>query len=228
MQALVSMLASSQRKHVGRWMQSFRHGYLLDTPVPWLTFDAIDFISMHVGPHSRVFEYGSGGSTLFWAHLGARCTSVEHDGSWFHEVRRRLGDRAAVDYRLVAPESLPDGAADLDASDPRAYGTADASLRRHSFRAYASQIDQFPDEHFDVVLVDGRARPSCVMHGAPKVKPGGLLVIDNTERAYYLERTREYLADYTAHQFRGAVPSLAHWTCTTVLVRNVRMEPDRR
>jgi hypothetical protein len=38
-------------------------------------------------------------------------------------------------------------------------------------------------------LVDGRARPACLVHGMPKVKVGGLLVLDNSDRDYYLELT---------------------------------------
>lgn len=47
-------------------------------------------------------------------------------------------------------------------------------------------IKKFPDNYFDIVLVDGRSRPSCLFHSLNKVKKGGLLVLDNAEREYYL------------------------------------------
>ncbi|MBN8710079.1 MAG: hypothetical protein J0I10_11890, partial [Verrucomicrobia bacterium] len=60
-----------------------------------------------------------------------------------------------------------------------------------SFREYATAIERVGVSGFDAVLVDGRARPSCIMHSLDKVKPGGLLVVDNAERDYYLQNTAE-------------------------------------
>ena len=54
-----------------------------------------------------------------------------------------------------------------------------------NFEQYAKSIDSFPDNYFDIVIVDGRARPSCIQQGIPKLKKNGWLIIDNTERKYY-------------------------------------------
>jgi predicted O-methyltransferase YrrM len=42
-----------------------------------------------------------------------------------------------------------------------------------------------PDQSFDVIVADGRARPACLRVAMPKLKPGGLLVLDNAERPWY-------------------------------------------
>jgi hypothetical protein len=34
---------------------------------PWIAFGALDFIKKIIKPGMSVFEYGSGGSTLFWS-----------------------------------------------------------------------------------------------------------------------------------------------------------------
>lgn len=54
-----------------------------------------------------------------------------------------------------------------------------------NFKAYASAIDAYPDGHFDVVMVDGRARTSCLVHALPKLRKGGLSILDNAEREHY-------------------------------------------
>jgi hypothetical protein len=41
--------------------------------LPWLPFDLIDDLRERVGPRSRVFEFGGGGSTLFFLDCGAGC-----------------------------------------------------------------------------------------------------------------------------------------------------------
>jgi hypothetical protein len=223
---LVSILRSpTQRRHALRWLQSLKKEYLLRTPSPWLTFDAIDFIEARLGPSPTIFEYGSGGSTLFWAKQKAQCTSVEHDAAWFREESRRLVGGRQVDYRLVAPEERAE-VASTDPADPKSYASADPAFRRLSFRRYVSQIDEFPDGHFDIVVVDGRARPSCLMHSARKVCVGGMLVLDNTERSYYLDRTRPFLRDYSEHTFSGAIPTLHHWITTSIFVRDGTNPPS--
>ncbi len=62
-----------------------------------------------------------------------------------------------------------------------------------SYEKYARAIDAFPKDHFDIILVDGRARPSCFQQAIPHLKSNGLLVIDNTERHYYLGSFQEII-----------------------------------
>ena len=42
-----------------------------------------------------------------------------------------------------------------------------------------------PDASLDLVVVDGRARVECARRAMPKVKPGGLLLLDDTSRERY-------------------------------------------
>lgn len=220
---LARVAKSTQRPHLLRWIRSQRPDYLLSAPSPWITFDAIDDISRFLrttqqqGHPCRVFEYGSGGSTLFWAANGAACVSVEHDPAWFQVVRDHL-DGVTVDYRLIAPEPaiVP---ADADRSDPELYLSTDDALLNFSFRRYAEAIDEFPNGQFDLVLVDGRARPSCIVHAAPKVRPGGLLVVDNADREYYLRNTMRHLTQFTRRAFPGIGPVNSVFTQTDVFVR---------
>lgn len=208
--------SSDQRKHLPAWLRSLTPNYLLSAPSPWLTFDAIEFIGKHIPLPQRVFEYGSGGSTLFWLSLGATCVSIEHDPQWYDVVKQRCRSRSELTYKLVPPEPADSNA---DVADPAEYASADQRYREHSFYHYVSQIDHFPDGTFDVVLVDGRARPSCIAHSAAKVKSGGLLVLDNAERDYYLSRTRNYLEPFGEQGFWGVGPAGWNMWRTVVFVR---------
>jgi hypothetical protein len=213
----------SQRRHAIRWLKSLRKDYLLNEPSPWITFDAIDFLTDFIhkqeprtGP-VRVFEYGSGGSTLFWQRHGARCVSIEHDATWFDVVRSRI-DATRVDYRLITPRPS-ETSGERDPADPTAYASGDAACRAYDFRDYATAISTFPDQHFAIVLVDGRARPSCVMHAAPKVRPGGVLVLDNAEHEYYTRKARVYLEGFRRIELTGVLPSSLSFTRTDVYIR---------
>lgn len=208
----------TQRRHALRWLRSRRPDYLLKHRVPWLVFDAIDHLAAFELKDRRVFEYGSGGSTLFWQTRGASVVSVEHDSTWFAAVRSRLAAAPAVDYRLIEPQPGSSLQAP-DPSDPNAYLTTDERWRDASFRRYVTAIEEFADGTFDIVLVDGRARPSCIKHGAPKVAPNGVLILDDSQRPYYLAQTGGYLDGFVEDRFLGPSPTVPMFSCTSIFRR---------
>jgi len=70
-------------------------------------------------------------------------------------------------------------------SDPISYASEDKSFVGMSFFDYVTAIDNYPDKYFDIILIDGRARPSCFKHSINKIKQGGYIILDNAERAEY-------------------------------------------
>jgi len=202
---LCAILASrSQRRYALKWVQSWQHNYLLDRPYPWLTFDAVYYLEAHWPTNASVFEYGSGGSTLYWLSRGASCVSIEHDQAWYEKLRSRLANESRIDYRLVLPEPAH-GSVPADPADPEAYATADPELRNLTFHQYVAQVDSFANGFFDIVLVDGRSRPACLRHSVGKVRLGGLLILDNADRDYYLAQARPWLKDFARHSFVGVL-----------------------
>lgn len=215
-----------QRRHLRRWLISLQPDYLLRSGLPWLNFDAIDALERLDLRGRHVFEYGSGGSTLYWLRRGARVVSIEHDPEWYERVRAAIPPADPLDYRLVPPEPATRDPADC--ADPAAYRSGDPAFNGWSFSRYAAQIDAFPEASFDLVLVDGRARPSCLVHAAPRVRPGGILILDNSDRAYYTARLGPLFNDWIATVYAGATPSTPAFTETTFYVRNnpIRQNPS--
>jgi hypothetical protein len=214
------MLARPEhRRHALRWVASLRPGGLLRNAQPWLAFDAIDYLDRVDMRGWRVFEYGSGGSTLYWLRRGASVTSVEHDAAWHERVRQRVPPGASLDYRLVPAEPALPPPACPDPADPQAYLSIHYPKNGLSYRRYVTQIDSFADGSLDLVLVDGRARTSCLAHAAAKVRPGGMLILDNSERAHYTLRNGAALAGYTPIVFAGAGPLVPVFSQTTIYIR---------
>lgn len=209
---------STQRKHVFRWLRSLRKDYLLKQKQPWLVFDAIDFLNSLPLKGNRVFEYGSGGSTLFWLNHSAECVSIEHNPDWYKLMHPRFEGMDRIDHRLVLPEPEENKEAQ-DIADPNLYLSEDILFKGYNFRNYVCQIDSFPDDFFDIVLIDGRARPACIMHSVVKVKRGGMLILDNSERDYYLSKTRNCLGSFDEKEFRGAIPTNPLWSATTIFTK---------
>ena len=70
---------------------------------PWWPYPVPGFLRRSLPPAPRAFEYGTGGSTMWLADLGATITSVEHDSSWYELVRTHVGP--AADVILRAPRA---------------------------------------------------------------------------------------------------------------------------
>ncbi|WP_129633308.1 hypothetical protein [Candidatus Oscillochloris fontis] len=215
------MLAQpGQRRYILPWIASLIPGAGWRSPRPWLVFDAIAYLNRLDLTNWRIFEYGSGSSTLYWLQRGATLISVEHDRAWYQMVRAHLPAHARIEYRLVPPEPLMPALADPDPSDPHAYISSHYPQDGSSYQRYATQIDACADASLDLVLIDGRARPACLMHAAPKVRPGGMLILDNSDRPRYLPAAQVFLRDYQPLVLCGAIPFLAAFSQTTINIRN--------
>jgi len=216
--AILRLLYSNQQKHIFRWFYSLQKDYLIQKNQPWLVFDAIDFLKSLPLEGKKVFEYGSGGSTLFWLEHGVELISIEHDPDWYKLMYPRLKGITRIDYRLVQMEPVEDK--DIrDTANPNLYLSEDLSSVGYDFRNYVCQIDTFPHDYFDIVLIDGRARPSCIVHSVSKVKVNGLLILDNADRLYYTEQNHEYLQNFHHSSFYGIGPAAWSMWRTDIYVR---------
>lgn len=65
-------------------------------PIPWITYPAIDFLSRRITRDLKVFEYGSGNSTLWWAKHTSTVSSVEHDLNWYNKVKSEIPNNASI------------------------------------------------------------------------------------------------------------------------------------
>jgi hypothetical protein len=79
------------------------------SPRPWMSLPAVRFLEERLPPDSRVFEWGSGNSTAWWAARAAEVVSCEHDPVWFKRVEAGLPMNAEV--RLIKRGSLYENAA---------------------------------------------------------------------------------------------------------------------
>lgn len=164
---------------------------------PWINFPAIDFLKRNLKPEDKIFEYGGGGSTLFFLDRVRQVITVEHNPEWFKILQESIlsETKCKWDGNLILPE-LNQTQELKNIADPEHYYSEDSNYRKMNFKKYASYIDKFKDEYFDLVLIDGRARPSCIKHSVRKIKKGGFLILDNAERNYYLNHTASFLRDF--------------------------------
>src|SRR5690606_20790053 len=210
-------------RYYRRWKNSPKSPDVLDNRIRWINFSANDFLEKYHRPDMRVFEYGGGASTLFWASRVKAVTTVEHDEQWSINIaaksRQLRIDNAEVHH--ISAESDPHfgqkriaSITDCSSDDPLHHGKY--------FERYVNKILGFPGAHSDMVMVDRHARPSCVATARSKVESGGILLLDNTEQDYYLAETWPLLRQqgWTRLDFFGLVPYLYHFCKQRLLYTN--------
>jgi hypothetical protein len=165
-------------------------------PLPLLTYPAIDWLDAVLEPEDKVFEYGMGGSTVWFAGRVASVTSVDHNAEWVQSLRLPANVTARV-----AP--CQGDLLNADAEDQ-----------------YVCAIDE-GDRRYDVVLIDGMARLACVAAAHRALTPAGLVIFDNSDKPTNAP-ARQQLADlgYSRIDFCGTRPDgSAFLGCTSVYSR---------
>ncbi len=114
----------------------------MTNPKPWMTAEEIDLLARTVRPWHRVWEWGSGGSTLWLASRCKAVTSVEHNATY--AARAVLNAPRNVSVLYVPPDGPYEEG-----------GVDDGDLT--TFRDYVES----PRGTSDVYLIDGRARVAC-------------------------------------------------------------------
>lgn len=182
---------------------------MADLDVPWWTYRAIaqvdDWLrSRHVP--ARVFEYGSGASTVWLARRVAEVHSVEHDADFARLMAGALAGHPHATVRVVEGVHC---AAPATPSAKEGYGGLD-------FTSYVGAIDDVPGS-FDLVVIDGRARSACLQAAVSRLAEDGLIVFDNSRRRRYRASIERAGLDETA--LRGLTPTLPYPEQTSLLTR---------
>ena len=98
--AAMRLLRADSHLNESGWFRSALSGLAEDREgraLPWYTYGAIAFLAGRVTRAHRVFEYGSGHSTLWWADRAGQVVSCEHDTLWYQRMKPRVP--ANVEYQ---------------------------------------------------------------------------------------------------------------------------------
>jgi hypothetical protein len=208
---ILAMLESrAPRSRTATWLASLVAIHDVDglsrLDVPWWTFDSADHVAawLRERPGARVFEWGSGASTLWLAARAGSVHSVEHHAGWAGVLAPRLP--AHVDLRVV--EAVRSTSPVVGSAKP---GHADLD-----FAAYVAAIDDVPGD-FDIIVIDGRAREACLARAVGRLAPGGLIVFDNVDRRRYVDAIETVGDRLTLTMTRGLTPALPYPTRTALL-----------
>ena len=122
---------------------------------PWISYDAQRLLAGFLTPHSRVLEFGSGMSTVWYAAHAGEVVSIEDYQPWFLQVAQIIRDRKATNIRYRF-----------------ARGSKDYSIPTANEQG----------EGFDLIMIDGSFRDQCVERSLRFLKPCGIVYLDNSDK----------------------------------------------
>ena len=152
------------------FLYSLRKCSPLEVAKPWWSLPAIKYVSQKISANSRVFEWGSGGSTLFLGQTFKHITSIEHDATWLRMVKTKLEENQLTNVNLIQPE--------IDLTSQNSFEQSE----------YLHTLDQ----SFDLIVIDGEdhfgpgsswsARVSCFDRAESFISKGGCILVDDSWR----------------------------------------------
>jgi hypothetical protein len=129
---------------------------------PWYTPAMQEKLASWDLSDKRIFEFGGGDSTVYYAHYAKEVCTVESAEGWYNIIRDKLSRYSLSAYVMFRP-------------------TVANEVELKS--AYVQSIYDVPGE-FDIIVVDGSFRDECIAAALTKIKAGGIIICDNVDQDY--------------------------------------------
>jgi hypothetical protein len=171
----------------------------VELALPWFSWSAIEQLDRLPLEGLRVFEFGGGGSTLYFLKRGCIVRTAENSRDWAALVLNQAQSRGwadRLDLRIVDMPEHP------------------SAEHRELVDSYVSQIED--EKPWHVVVVDGvdgtpSTRMLCLERARTRVAPDGLIVLDDSWRDEY-RAAPKVLAGFAQTAHKGLGP--ARWGVT--------------
>jgi hypothetical protein len=202
-------------KYFLRWIKSFKSNSV-DDQSPWIVFEVIDFLDKWLNEEKMVFEWGSGGSTLYFSSKVKKIFSIEHNSEWFNRINLIIQNKKIknVDYRLLEPV--------IGNNVDKIYLSSDDNYKEKNFLNYCKAINKFPNNYFDLIVIDGRARDGCIKESLLKIKEEGIIILDNSDRKEYRYGIELLIkSGFNKKEYFGPIP-YAKMFCQTTIFQKLK------
>jgi len=155
---------------------------------PFMSYGAIKWLNSFLNKDMSVFEWGSGGSTIYITKRVKKIISIEYDPGYYKFISEYLKKNNLLNYEFIfkKPED------------------------------YCSAIGAYPDNFFDLIIVDGIKRADCVKYAINKVRLGGYLLLDNSNDPAYASVILPMLKEWRREDFSGPKGYKPYWYQTTI------------
>lgn len=159
-------------------------------PIPWMSYDMVEFLDEKLSKEMKLFEYGVGYSTMYFAKKVKSVTSIEHHEDWYNDVSNRLAHMKNVSIKFF-----------------------------ELGKGYEDAVKQ-EQEKFDVILIDGRERATCAINSFENLSDHGVLILDDSNRDQYQSAFDFYQErGFRKISFSGLAPTSFRRHITTIFYR---------
>lgn len=174
-------------------------------PIPWYTYPAIEYLSQFDYASKKVFEFGCGNSTLFWAERAQKVVSTEDKAEWFQKWCDKFSD------------------SDLEMPSHHSFSPKNLEIRyRPEPLLYENAVLE-DQEKYDVIVIDGRHRANCAKKALEALSENGIIIFDDSDRANKNADSAEVIkilksADLIQVDFFGFCPTNIYTKATSVFL----------
>ena len=126
----------------------------------------IDLIVSYLRPEYKMFEWGCGGSTLYFSKYVSFYRSIEHQKTWFDKITPLISKNTDLNY--------------IDDTN--------------NYTNYINAIDNYYDK-YDAILIDGRQRVKCAKKSTEYLNPKGYIFVHdyfNRPKYYSIQNISMY------------------------------------
>jgi predicted O-methyltransferase YrrM len=122
--------------------------------LPWISYDAIHTLENIIKPESKVLEFGSGMSTIWYAKKAREVYSVEDDAQWYDLALRNFESLGIKNVKYEFAKTAEE------------YASFGLKWRTN----------------FDLIIVDGSVRSECIRNSLALLTEKGALYLDNSDK----------------------------------------------
>lgn len=159
-------------------------------PIPWFTYPFIDFLKVRLNKNMKVFEFGSGNSTIWFAKRVSSIVSVEHNEKWYNKIREAIPQNAKIIFNNPTNEN-----------------------------EYHKIIKTMTDK-FDLIIVDAIDRVNCLRVSKDHLSENGVIILDNSNRPEYYDGINYLLQhNFKQIEFVGMTSSITTSSATTIFYK---------
>jgi hypothetical protein len=178
------------------WLHSQKTTQALDKEgeqIPWMNYSIVSFLKDRLNKTLKVFEYGSGFSTSFYAKHAHSVRSIEYDPIWWKFIKKieHENDNVEIVYQ-----------------DKDVNGEYCRAIKK-------SKVT------YDVVIVDGRDRVNCIKQSIESISDSGVILLDDSDRDRYQEGILHAKSKgFRVLDFQGLKPGGLEMYVTSLLYRD--------
>ncbi len=156
-----------------------------ENPLPLYTYPAIEYLKSLNFKNKKIFEFGSGNSTLFWLNKGAKVTSIEDNEIWFKNLTQEIDSNK--NHKFIFAQG----------------------------KEYINYILKIDTKYDVIIIDGSQNRFECTKVAINKIKKDGIIIIDNSDWFENSTKLVRDELDFLQIDFYGFRPSKPNTSVTS-------------